>query len=78
MTIYPTDFSRALIRWIPEHFLGHTGYSNGALREASIPLSSYGRLLRSLRTRSPGGSPLAPTLRRRRDEDSEMQRLQCP
>ena len=34
MTIYLTDFSRALIRWIPEHFLGHTGYSTGALREA--------------------------------------------
>jgi hypothetical protein len=38
MAIYLTDFSRALIRWIPEHFLGHTGYSNGALREASIEL----------------------------------------
>jgi hypothetical protein len=38
MPIYLTDFSRALIRWIPEHFLGHTGYSNGALREASIEL----------------------------------------
>jgi hypothetical protein len=38
MAIYLTDFTRALIRWIPEHLLGHTGYSNGALREASIEL----------------------------------------
>jgi hypothetical protein len=38
MAIYLTDFSRALIRWVPEHFLGPSGYSNGALREASIEL----------------------------------------
>jgi hypothetical protein len=38
MTIYLTDFTRALIRWIPEHFLGHTGYSTGALREAADEL----------------------------------------
>lgn len=35
---YLTDFSRDLIGWIAEHFLGDTGYSVGALREASIEL----------------------------------------
>jgi hypothetical protein len=38
MTIYLTDFTRALIRRIPEHFLGHTRYSDGALREVADEL----------------------------------------
>ena len=35
MTVFLTDFARDLIRWIPEHFLGDTGYSAAARREAA-------------------------------------------
>ena len=36
--MFLSDFSRAMIRWIPEHLIGHTGYSVGALREASMEM----------------------------------------
>jgi hypothetical protein len=38
MAIYLTDFSRALIRWIPEHLSQTNGYALGTLREASVEL----------------------------------------
>jgi hypothetical protein len=37
-TIYLTNFSRALIRWIPEHLLAPGMYSIGAIREAADEL----------------------------------------
>jgi hypothetical protein len=52
MTIYLTDFTRALIRWIPEHLLGSNGYSLGALREASTELRQAADRLENAITRA--------------------------
>ena len=75
MAIYLTDFSRALIRWIPEHFLGHTRYSNGALREAANELRQAAT---ALRTRPPLALPRVTIPRRPHDwhcENNQARRL---
>jgi hypothetical protein len=57
MTIYLTDFSRALIRWIPEHLLGHTGYSVAALLEATAELrQAANRLDNEIKARLAAGA----------------------
>jgi hypothetical protein len=56
MTIHLTDFSRALIRWIPEHLLGHTGYSVAALIEATAELGQVAdRIDNEIRARLAAG-----------------------
>jgi hypothetical protein len=68
MTIYLTDSTRALIRWIPEHFLGHTGYSDGALREVADELrQAADRIEYAVIDRVVIAGE--PTLRRPRDQD---------
>jgi hypothetical protein len=46
-TIYLSGFSRALIRWIPEHFITPGCYSVGALREAADELRAAAERLDS-------------------------------